>query len=453
VPDGAAHAAIEAVWRRESTRLVAGLLRRTGDLDRAEDLAQDALVQALSRWPTSGVPANPGAWLMAVAGNRSIDQHRSGVRRDRVHGELSHAARTVARVDVDRSPVEDEAAVDDRVDDDVLGLMFLCCHPVLPDDARVALSLRLLGGLTTEEIGRAHLTSEATIAQRITRAKRTLAEHRATFEHPDGPERARRLTSLLRVIYLVFNEGYAATVGDDLLRPALCDEALRLGRMLQALVPDDPEVHGLAALLEIQASRAAARTGPDGELVVLADQDRRRWDRLLIRRGLAALDRAAAMRTAGPSTAAGAGQYELQARIAAGHARAASFAETDWAAIAAAYSALAVVVPSPVVELNRAVAVGYADGPAAGLALVDALAAIPSFRSYHLLPSIRGDLLERLGRHDEARAAFERAASLTGNDAERRLLLRRAAQALDGRATVGQGPAGSPGRPGGGPRG
>jgi len=419
VSDRAAHQAIEAVWRRESTRLIAGLVRRTGDLTQAEDLAQDALVQALATWPSSGVPSNPGAWLMAVASNRSIDQHRQTVRHDRVHEELGHGARTEARTEADRSPVELDAAVDDRVDDDVLALMYLCCHPALSDDARVALSLRLLGGLTTEEIGRAYLTSESTIAQRITRAKKVLADNRAGFEHPDGPERARRLTSLLRVIYLVFNEGYAATVGDDLLRPALCEEALRLVRMLQALAPDQAEVHGLAALLEIQASRAAARTTADGELVLLADQDRQRWDRLLIRRGLVALDRAEAL--PGPP-----GQYELQARIAACHARAATFADTDWTSIAAGYEALALIVPSPVVELNRAVAVGYSQGPTEGLEIVDALAAIPSFASYHILPSVRGDLLERLGRLDEARAAFELAASLTRNDAERRLLQGRA---------------------------
>ena len=416
MPDQAANAAIEAVWRRESTRLLAGLVRQTGDLALAEDLAQDALVQALASWPTSGVPANPGAWLMAVASNRSIDQHRKAVRHERVHDELGHAVRTDRRADADRSP--------DRVDDDVLRLMFLCCHPVLSDDARVALSLRLLGGLTTEEIGRAYLTSESTIAQRITRAKKALADNRAAFEHPDGSERARRLTSLLRVIYLIFNEGYAATAGDDLLRPALCEEGLRLVRMLQALVPEEAEVHGLAALLEIQASRAAARTDPDGQLVLLADQDRRRWDRLLIRRGLAALDRAEE-RSVSP------GQYELQAQIAACHARARAFGETDWKAIVAGYESLALVVPSPVVELNRAVAVGYAEGPAAGLEIVDALAAVPSFSSYHILPSVQGDLLERAGRIDEAREAFERAASLARNDAERRLLLRRAAACAD----------------------
>ena len=417
--DAAAHEAIEAVWRLESTRLVAGLLRKVRDLSLAEDLAQDALVRALATWPTSGIPANPGAWLMTAASNRSIDLHRRTTRHDRVHDELGHSALTAARTEADRSPTESAAIVDDRVDDDVLGLMFLCCHPALSDDARVALSLRLLGGLTTQEIGRAYLTSDATVAQRITRAKKTLAEHRAEFEHPDRAERARRLTSLLRVIYLVFNEGYAATLGDDLVRPALCEEALRLGRMLEHLMPDEPEVHGLASLMEIQASRTAARTGPGGEVVLLADQDRSRWDRLLVRRGLAALDQAEALGGAP-------GQYRLQARIAACHARALRFDDTDWERIAAGYEELSVVIPSPVVELNRAVAVGMARGPAAGLELVEALGNIASFAGYHLLPSVRGDLLERLGRRDEAFDAFTLAASLTSNESERRFLLGRA---------------------------
>ena len=423
--DAATHAAIEAVWRLESTRLVAALVRRTRDLALAEDLAQDALVAALARWPEAGVPANPGAWLMTVATNRSIDAHRRSTRHGQVHDDLVHGAAQATRLEVDVAPTEAAATarLDDRVDDDVLGLIFLCCHPVLSDDARVSLTLRLLGGLSTQEIGRAFLTSEATIAARVTRAKKALSEHRAELEHPDVAERAARLPSVLRVVYLVFSEGYAATAGDDLLRPALCEEALRLARMLQQLLPDEPEVHGLAALLEIQASRTRARTGPDGDVVLLADQDRRRWDRLLIQRGLAAVERADALVRAGRPS----GQYHLQARVAASHARAASFADTDWAAIAATYALLARLVPSPVVELNRAVAVGMAEGPAVGLEIVDALAAMPSFTRYHLLPSVRGDLLERLGRGEEARSAFELAASLAGNEAERRHLEGRAA--------------------------
>ena len=410
-----AHRAIEAVWRIESARLIAGLTRMVGDVGVAEDLAHDALVAALERWPESGVPDNPGAWLMATAKHRAIDRSRRRRVIERKHQELGRELEVAAQL----SDVDWDAAIDDEVGDDLLGLMFMCCHPVLSSEARVALTLRLLGGLTTGEIARAFLVAESTVAQRIVRAKRTLAEARVPFEVPAGDALASRLESVLEVVYLVFNEGYAATAGDDWMRPALCEEALRLGRILAELAPREPEVHGLVALMEIQASRARARTGPRGEPVLLLDQDRARWDRILIGRGLAALERAERL-------GAGLGPYGVQAAIAACHARARTAQETDWTRIAALYDALAQLTPSPVVELNRAVAVAMAFGPQAGLQIVDAIAAEPALRAYHLLPSVRGDLLARLGRHDEARAEFERAASLTGNARERELLLERA---------------------------
>jgi RNA polymerase sigma factor (sigma-70 family) len=416
-----AHRAIDAVWRIESARLIAGLARLVRDVGLAEELAQDALVTALERWPESGVPDNPGAWLMATAKNRAIDHLRRDTRLERKHEELGwemESDRAAGEPDLD-------AALDDDVGDDLLRLVFTCCHPVLPAEARVALTLRLLGGLTTDEIARAFLVAEPTVAQRIVRAKRTLAEARVPFEVPRGAEREARLSSVLEVIYLVFNEGYAATAGDDWMRPALCEDALRLGRVLAGLAKDEPEVHGLVALMEIHASRAAARVGPSGEPILLLEQDRARWDPVLIRRGLAALERA-------ESLGGVLGPYALQAAIVACHARAHTAEETDWPRIAALYQALARVLPSPIVELNRAVAVAMASGPAAGLALVDALAAEPSLRGYHLLPSVRGDLLARLGRHEEARAEFERAASLTRNARERDLLLRRAAACAAG---------------------
>ena len=411
-----AHRAIEAVWRIESARLIAGLARITGDVGIAEDLAQDALVAALERWPDAGVPDNPGAWLMASAKHRAIDQLRRRKMLDRKHVELG--AELEAKQE---SPEPDlAAALDDDIGDDLLGLMFTACHPVLSTEARVALTLRLLGGPSTPEIARAFLVPESTIAQRIVRAKRTLAEARVPFEVPRGAERTARLWSVLEVIYLVFNEGYSATAGDDWLRPALCEDALRLGRILAELAPTEPEVHGLVALLEIQASRARARVGPDGAPVLLLEQDRSRWDHLLIRRGLAALARAESLGgTLGP--------YALQASIAACHARAATPDETDWTRITALYDALAQLTPSPVVELNRAVAYAMAFGPAAGLEIADPLVTEPSMRTYHLLPAVRGDLLAKLGRFDEARAELERAASLTRNARERALLLERAA--------------------------
>jgi len=410
-----AHRAIDAVWRIESPKLIAGLARIVRDVGVAEDLAQDALVAALERWPQAGIPNNPGAWLMATAKHRAIDLLRRGPMLERKHEEL--ARELVAH---ELSAPDFEAAIDDDVGDDLLRLMLIACHPVLSKDARVALTLRLLGGLTTEEIARAFLVAAPAIAQRIVRAKRTLAEARVPFEVPRGAELAARLSSVLEVLYLIFNEGYAATAGEDWMRPALCEDALRLGRVLAQLVPREPEVHGLVALMEIQASRAHARLRPTGEPVRLSDQDRARWDRLLIRRGLAALERAEQLGGA-------LGPYALQAAIAACHARAKTFAETDWARIAALYDALAQLAPSPVVELNRAVAVGMAFGPEAGLELADALRAEPSLRTYHLLPSVRGDLLEKLGRSAEARAEFERAAALTRNARERELLLARAA--------------------------
>ncbi|MGP0091828.1 MAG: RNA polymerase sigma factor [Xanthobacteraceae bacterium] len=409
------HRAIDAVFRIEQAKLIAGLARMLRDIGLAEELAQDALVAALERWPASGIPDNPGAWLMAAAKRRAIDLLRRGKMLERKHAELGHeleAEQGMASPDLD-------TALDDDIGDDLLRLVFTSCHPVLATEARVALTLRLLGGLTTEEIARAFLVPEPTVAQRIVRAKRTLAEARVPFEVPRGADRAVRLSSVLEVLYLIFNEGYSATAGDDWMRPALCGEALRLGRILAELAPMKPEVHGLVALMEIQASRFAARTGLSGEPVLLLDQNRARWDQLLIRRGLAALDRAEALGGAP-------GPYALQAAIAACHARARMPADTDWPRIAALYAALAALAPSPVVELNRAVALAMAFGPAAGLKLVDALVSEPSLKTYHLLPSVRGDLLAKLGRFEEARAEFERAASLTRNARERALLLDRA---------------------------
>ena len=417
------HRAINAVWRIESARLIAGLARMVRDVGVAEDLAQEALLAALERWPESGIPDNPGAWLMATAKHRAIDHLRRSKLLERKHEELGReieAQQEMAAPDLD-------AAIDANIGDDLLRLVFISCHPVLSTEARVALTLRLLGGLTTEEIARAFLVPEPTVAQRIVRAKRTLAEKRAPFEVPRGAELAARLSSVLEVIYLVFNEGYSATAGDDWMRPALCGDALRLGRILAELVPREPEVHGLVALMEIQASRSRARTGPSGEPVLLLDQDRARWDHVLVRRGLVALERAEALGGAQ-------GPYALQAAIAACHARARTPAETDWTRIAELYEALARLTPSPVVELNRAVAVAMAFGPAAGLELVDALTAEPALRGYHLLPSVRGDLLAKLGRFDEARAECARAASLTRNARERELLLERAAAYARGSA-------------------
>jgi RNA polymerase sigma factor (sigma-70 family) len=409
------HRAIDAVWRIEAARLYAGLARIVRDVGLAEELAQDALVAALEKWPSSGIPANPGAWLMATAKNRAIDRLRRTKMAVRKHEELGHEL----PASVDLAPAL-EAAIDGDPGDDLLRLVFTACHPVLPPEGRVALTLRLLGGLSTAEIARAFLVPEPTIAQRIVRAKRTLADARVPFEVPSGAELAARLSSVLEVIYLVFNEGYAATSGDDWMRPALCEDALRLGRILAGLMPDEPEVHGLVALMEIQASLTRARVGPSGEPVLLLDQNRARWDHVLIRRGLAALERAEALGGAQ-------GRYALQAAIAACHARARAPEDTDWARIAALYAALAQLAPSPVVELNRAVAIAMAFGPAAGLELVDALTSEPSLAGYHLLPSVRGDLLVKLGRFDEARRELERAAALTHNTRERALLLGRAA--------------------------
>jgi RNA polymerase sigma factor (sigma-70 family) len=410
------HPAIDAVFRIESPRLIAGLARIVRDVGLAEELAQDALVVALERWPETGIPDNPGAWLMATGKHRAIDQLRRSKRLERKHEELGREID--ARQD---TTVPDlDAAVDDDIGDDLLRLMFTACHPVLSTEGRVALTLRLLGGLTTEEIARAFLVPEPTVAQRIVRAKRTLAEARVPFEVPRGADRAARLSSVLEVLYLVYNEGYSATAGGDWMRPALCEDALRLGRILAGLAPHEPEVHGLVALMEIQASRLGARIGPSGEPILLLDQDRARWDPLLIRRGLAALTRAEELGGTG-------GPYTLQAAIAACHARARTPADTDWARIVGLYGALAELTPSPVVELNRAVALAMLFGPAAGLEIVDALTSQPTLEGYHLLPSVRGDLLAKLGRFDEARAEFERAASLTRNARERKLLLERAA--------------------------
>ncbi|WP_314412777.1 RNA polymerase sigma factor [Streptomyces sp. DSM 40484] len=402
----------------ESPRIIAGVARIVRDVGIAEELAQDALVAALEQWPRDGVPGNPGAWLMATAKHRAIDLVR---RRERYARKLAEMGR-----DLETSGPRnhlDEPADPDDIDDDLLRLVFTACHPVLSAEARIALTLRLLGGLTTAEIARAFLTPEKTLAQRIVRAKRTLASKGVPFEVPYGPEREARLGSVLEVIYLIFNEGYAATAGDDWLRPALCEDALRLARVLAELMPKEPEVHGLAALLELQASRSAARTGPDGEPVLLKDQSRARWNRVLVRRGFAALGRAEAVSSGG-----GPGPYVLQAAIAACHAHALTYAETDWGRIVTLYGMLAVRAPSPVVELNRAVAVSMAEGPGAALPLVDALAGEPALREYHLLPSVRGDLLVRLGRTEEAAREFARAADLTRNERERELLWRRAEQ-------------------------
>ena len=408
------HRAIEAVWKIEAARLIAGLTRIVRDVGRAEELAQDALVAALERWPESGIPDNPGAWLMATAKHRAIDSFRRNELIDRKHEELGREL-----TERENTVPDLAAAMDDNIGDDLLRLVFIACHPVLSTDGRVALTLRLLGGLTTDEIARAHLVAEATIAQRIVRAKRTLSEAHVPFEVPRGAEFTARLSSVLQVIYLIFNEGYSATAGDDWLRPALCEEALRLGRILAGLVPKEPEAFGLVALMEIQASRSKARVGPSGEPILLLDQDRGKWDRLLIGRGLAALEQVEQL--GGMQ-----GTYAIQAAIAACHARAATAGDTDWVRIAQLYSDLAEIAPSPVVELNRAVAVGMASGPAAGLQLVDALLDDPALRGYHLLPSVRGDLLKKLGRFDEARAEFETAASMTRNARERDLLLQRA---------------------------
>jgi RNA polymerase sigma factor (sigma-70 family) len=399
------------------------------DVGLAQELAQDALVVALETWPRTGVPDKPGAWLMAAAKNRALDYYRRTKLLERKHEELGRELEAEQEMAASDSAAAIDAAIDDDIGDDLLRLMFTACHPVLSTEARAALTLRVLGGLTTEEIARAFLVPEATIAQRIVRAKRTLAEARVPFEVPRAGDLSARLASVLEVLYLVFNEGYSATAGDDWMRPALCEDAMRLGRILAELLPGEPEVHGLVALMEIQASRAPARTGPSGEPVLLPDQDRARWDHLLIRRGLAALERAQALSgTLGP--------YTLQAAIAACHARALTALETDWVRISALYDALAQIAPSPVVELNRAVAVSMAFGPAEGLALVDALTTEPLLKGYHLLPAVRGDLLAKLGRMDEARAEFERAASLTRNSRERKLLLDRAVASRSGLRVV-----------------
>jgi RNA polymerase sigma factor (sigma-70 family) len=411
------HRAIEAVWRIESPRLIAGLTRLVRDIARAEDLAQDALVAALEQWPVTGIPDNPGAWLMATAKHRAIDHLRRNTRLERKLEELAPeiAAKEQAVPDY-------VTAIDDNVGDDLLRLVFISCHPILSTEAQLALTLRMLGGLTTDEIARAFLLPEPTIAQRIVRAKRTLTESRVPFEVPRGPELEARLASVLHVIYLIFNEGYSATAGEDWLRPTLCEEALRLGRILANLVPSEPEAHGLVALMEIQASRAKARTTPTGEPILLFDQNRAHWDQLLIHRGLAALERAEQL-TKNQNTQ---GAYTLQAAIAACHARAATPEATDWPRIAALYATLAEATPSPIIELNRAVAVSMSQGPQAGLDIVDQLTNEPTLKNYHLLPSVRGDLLTKLNRHTEARAEFERAATLTRNARERDLLLNRA---------------------------
>ena len=408
------HRAINAVWRMESPKLIARLARLVGDVGLAEDLAQDALVVALEKWPKTGVPDNPAAWLLSTAKHRAIDQLRRRTMLEKKHTLIGHELE-----EQQNAAADFDMALDDPIGDDLLRLIFTACHPVLTSEARVALTLRLLGGLTTDEIARAFLASESTVAQRIVRAKRTLAEAHVPYEVPRGPELVERLSAVLGVIYLIFNEGYSATAGEDWIRPALCEDALRLGRVLAELMPQSPEVHGLVALMEIQASRLRARTSVTGEPVLLLDQDRSRWDQLLIRRGLAALERAAALGGAF-------GPYALQGAIAACHARARTGADTDWIRIAALYDALSRLAGNPVVELNRGVAVAMAFGPAAGLEIVDALREEPSLREYHLLPSVRADLLAKLGRNKEARQEFERAASLTRNTRERQLLLARA---------------------------
>ena len=405
--------AIEAIWRIEQARLIAGLTRIVRDVGVAEELAQDALVAALEQWPKSGIPDNPGAWLMATAKHRAIDRFRRNKLAERKHDALGYEL----ELEQDAPPDPDEA-LDEDIGDDLLRLVFAACHPVLSTEAQIALTLRLIGGLTTEEIARAFLVPEPTIAQRIVRAKRMLAEKRVPFEVPYGDERSTRLSSVLSILYLIFNEGYAATAGDDWIRPQLCEEALRMGRILASLAPEEPEVHGLVALMEIQASRLGARAGPSGEPILLLEQNRVRWDQL-IRRGLDALERAEALGKAS-------GPYVFQAAIAACHVRAKRAEDTDWARIVGLYGALAEISPSPVVELNRAVALAMLFGPTAGLEIVDALGSEPALKTYHLLPSVRGDLLKKLGRFDEARAEFERAASLTRNERERKLLLDRA---------------------------
>jgi RNA polymerase sigma factor (sigma-70 family) len=415
------HRTIEAVWRIESARIIAGVARIVRDVGLAEELAQDALVAALEQWPESGVPEKPGAWLASVARNRAIDHIRRRPLLDRTHSEIGRDLDERQQGAVDRL----DAAIDDDIGDDLLRLVFTACHPVLGPDARVALTLRLLGGLTTDEIARAYLVSETTVAQRIVRAKRTLSDAHVPFEVPRGAERDERLASVLEVLYLIFNEGYAATAGGDWMRPALCEEALRLGRILAELAPEEAEVHGLVGLMEIQASRTRARTNDSGDAVLLNDQDRSRWDQLLIRRGLAALERAAAL-------GGEPGPFALQAAIAACHARAVAPGATDWSRIANLYAQLASLQPSPVIELNRAVAIGMAEGPAAGLEAADALVNEPRLDGYHLLPAVRGEFLEKLGRLDEARLAFERAAALTRNAREREVLELRAAACAGG---------------------
>jgi len=419
VPD--IHRSIDAIWRIESARLIAGLARVVHDVGAAEDLAQDALVAALEQWPHTGIPQNPGAWLMTVGKRRAIDSIRRNAMAERKQELLARDM----EIRQELSEPDLDTGMDDSVGDDLLRLVFISCHTILSTEARVALTLRLLGGLTTEEIAHAFLTPEPTVAQRIVRAKRTLSAAKVPFEVPEGAERAARLSSVLEVIYLIFNEGYSATAGDDWMRPALCEDALRLGRILAELTPEEPEVHGLVALMEIQASRSRARTGPGGEPILLLEQDRGRWDQLLIRRGLAALRRAETL----PGDT---GPYALQAAIAACHARARTPEETDWQRIAALYGQLVALTPSPVVELNRAVAVSMAFGPAAGLEIADALLDVPALRNYHLLPSVRGDLLAKLGRFPEARDEFERAASMTRNAREQQLLRQRAEEAARG---------------------
>jgi RNA polymerase sigma factor (sigma-70 family) len=415
------HRAIDAVWRIEQAKLIAALARIVRDVSLAEELAQDALIAALEQWPSSGIPDKPGAWLMATARHRAIDRLRRHKLTERKHAEIGRDLDADQEAALER--IND--ALDDDIGDDLLRLMFTACHPVLSTEAQVALTLRLIGGLSTDEIARAFLVAEPTIAQRLVRAKRTLAEKRIPFEVPRGEDRAERLSSVLGVLYLIFNEGYTATAGDDWMRPKLCEEAQRLGRILAGLAPEEPEVHGLVALMEIQASRFAARTDASGEPVLLLEQNRARWDQLLIRRGLAALDQAERQAQAHGQPL---GSYALQAAIAACHARAPTAEETDWLRIVGLYGALAEIAPSPIVDLNRAVALSFAFGPEAGLTLIDAIGAEPALKNYHLLPGVRGDLLVKLGRHREARAEFERAASLTRNERERALLLKRAAE-------------------------